>query len=68
VRHAGQSLREVLWENGELSREAQQAIDAAFDLGPPLAAAARFVDRALAQAAAVCRSLTPRAESDQPVS
>jgi 3-carboxy-cis,cis-muconate cycloisomerase len=59
VRHTGQSLREVLWEDASLSRDAQQAIEAAFDLASAIAAAARFVDRALAQAAAARRSLPP---------
>jgi 3-carboxy-cis,cis-muconate cycloisomerase len=58
VRQTGQSLREVLWENADLSPGDQQAIDAAFDLGPALAAAARFVDRAAAQAEEVCLLLS----------
>jgi 3-carboxy-cis,cis-muconate cycloisomerase len=50
VRTSGSSLRNVLTTDPELSRDVPaEALDAAFDLGPSVEAAAAWVDRALAE-------------------
>jgi 3-carboxy-cis,cis-muconate cycloisomerase len=52
VRETGTDLRSVL---GQLT---DQPLDEAFDLGPAVAAAGSWVDRALAEARRVCGTLS----------
>jgi 3-carboxy-cis,cis-muconate cycloisomerase len=50
VRESGQPLREALKTSGPLTPEVLGDIEGAFDLEPAVEAAARFVDRAIAEA------------------
>ena len=66
VRLNGKGLRDVLAEDAAIPDALRGAVEGAFDLTPPVAAAATMTDRALADAEAVRKELGPKRRRAEP--
>jgi 3-carboxy-cis,cis-muconate cycloisomerase len=60
VRDSGRPLQKVLAEDASLPNDLRRELAAAFDLGPAIAAAATFADRAMAHAGRISETLAKR--------